>query len=44
MDVLIKIYPVQFKREIIVDFESMKSEMVTIDLRPFAINKYPVTK
>jgi len=39
----VKIHPVPFQREIIIDFDTMKSEMITIDLGPFAINKYPVT-
>lgn len=39
----INIYPEPFKREIVTDFDTMNTELVKIELGPFAINQYPVT-
>lgn len=42
VDSFIEAHPTSFQREVIANFETMETDMVTIDLRPFAISKYPV--
>jgi formylglycine-generating enzyme required for sulfatase activity len=39
----IELRPFPFRKQIIVDWQTMKMGTVTIELRPFAISKYPVT-
>ena len=43
MNDFIKINPVFFRREVIVDFETMESKLIDVKLAPFAINRFPVT-
>jgi formylglycine-generating enzyme required for sulfatase activity len=42
-DAFIDIYPRPFAREIIVNFKTMETGVVTVELEPFAAGRYPVT-
>jgi uncharacterized protein (DUF2225 family) len=43
IDSFIEVCPTPVRREILTDFKMMETEVVTIDLKPFAISRYPVT-
>jgi formylglycine-generating enzyme required for sulfatase activity len=43
IDAFIEIHPIESERESIVDFKTMETAIAKIELKPFAISKYPVT-
>ena len=43
IDLFIHVKPVLYEREIIINFETMERMVVAIELKPFAIGKFPIT-